>query len=118
MATTKKKSFDAVAASRRWRIQAGRKLRGLNFEQQQELLRRATDAFFAETPARTAEAGRGLTHSRRQTRPGGSSSVFGDGDAPPSARGSDCGTAFARRLGKIFLPTKFSDPTLRPFFFG
>ena len=45
---TKKKIFDAVAASRRWRIATGRKLRGLTFEQQQELLRRTTEAFFAE----------------------------------------------------------------------
>jgi hypothetical protein len=44
---TKKKSFDAVAASRRWRIQTGRKLRGLSFEQQQALLQRTTKAFFA-----------------------------------------------------------------------
>lgn len=56
MATTKKKTFDAVAASRRWRVQAGRKLRGLTFEQQQELLRRTTEAFFAEKPKRRAPA--------------------------------------------------------------
>jgi hypothetical protein len=49
---TKKKSFDAVAASRRWRIATGRKLRGLTFEQQQELLRRTTEAFFAGKPSR------------------------------------------------------------------
>jgi hypothetical protein len=48
----KTKPFDAVAASRRWRIATGRKLRGLSFEQQQELLRRTTEAFFAETPAK------------------------------------------------------------------
>lgn len=56
MATTKKKTFDAVAESRRWRIQTGRKLRGLTFEQQQELLRRTTAAFFAETPKHRAPA--------------------------------------------------------------
>ena len=56
---TKKKTFDAVAESRRWRIQTGRKLRKLTFAQQQELLRRTTEAFFAEKPARTA---RELTH--------------------------------------------------------
>ena len=44
MATTKKKTFDAVAESRRWRIQTGRKLRGLSFEQQQALLQRTTEA--------------------------------------------------------------------------
>jgi hypothetical protein len=59
MATTKKKTFDAVAASRRWRVQTGRKLRGLTFEQQQEMLRRTTEAFFAEKPKRRAPA---LTH--------------------------------------------------------
>jgi hypothetical protein len=56
MATTKKKTFDAVAESRRWRVQTGRKLRGLTFEQQQELLRRTTEAFFAEKPKRRAPA--------------------------------------------------------------
>jgi very-short-patch-repair endonuclease len=50
---TKKKSFDAVAESRRWRIATGRKLRGLTFEQQQELLRRTTEEFFAEKPSRS-----------------------------------------------------------------
>ena len=54
MATTRKKTFDAVAESRRWRIQTGRKLRGLTFEQQQVLLRRTTEAFFAEAPSRRA----------------------------------------------------------------
>lgn len=57
MATTKKKSFDAVAESRRWRVQTGRKLRRLSFEQQQELLRRTTEEFFARPPTR-----RGLVH--------------------------------------------------------
>ena len=56
MATTKKKTFDAVAASRRWRIQTGRKLRGLSFEQQQALLRRTTEAFFAAKPSHRASA--------------------------------------------------------------
>ncbi|HXB01668.1 MAG TPA: hypothetical protein VNV15_02480 [Opitutaceae bacterium] len=56
---TKKKSFDAVAASRRWRIQTGRKLRGLSFAQQQVLLQRTTDALFAAKPSRRASA---LTH--------------------------------------------------------
>lgn len=52
----KKKTFDAVAASRRWRIQTARKLRGLSFAQQQELLQRTTEAFFAKRPARTSTA--------------------------------------------------------------
>jgi hypothetical protein len=56
---TKKKSFDAVAASRRWRIRTGRKLRGLSFAQQQELLRRTTETFLPPSrrvvPLRIAE---------------------------------------------------------------
>lgn len=56
MATTKKKTFDAVAESRRWRIATGRKLRGLTFEQQQEVLRRTTEEFFAGKPARRSSA--------------------------------------------------------------
>lgn len=51
---TMKKTFDAMAESRRWRRQTGRKLRGLTFEQQQELLRRTTEAFFAQTPKHRA----------------------------------------------------------------
>lgn len=57
MASTKKKIFDAVAESRRWRIATGQKLRGLSFEQQQEVLRRTTEEFFARKPVRRA-----LTH--------------------------------------------------------
>jgi hypothetical protein len=49
---TKKKVVNAVAASRRWRVETGRKLRGMNFEQQQELLRRTTEAFFAGRTSR------------------------------------------------------------------
>lgn len=45
---TKKKSFDAVAESRRWRIETGRKLRGLSFEEQQALLRRTTKEELAD----------------------------------------------------------------------
>jgi hypothetical protein len=52
---TKKKSFNAVAASRRWRIQTGRKLRGLSFAQQQALLLRTTEAFFAAKPIRRGQ---------------------------------------------------------------
>jgi hypothetical protein len=58
MALTKKKTFDAVAESRRWRIATGRKLRGLTFEQQQELLRQTTEKFFAQKPVRRAIAHR------------------------------------------------------------
>lgn len=48
----KKKTFDAVAESRRWRMQSGLELRGLTFEQQQELLRRTTEAILTRKPAR------------------------------------------------------------------
>ena len=58
MATTKKKTFDAVAESRRWRIATGRKLRSLTYEQQEELLHRTTEEFFAAKPARRALAHR------------------------------------------------------------
>lgn len=53
MATTKKKTFDAVKSSRRWRIATGRKLRGLTFEQQQALLNRTMESFFGEKAARS-----------------------------------------------------------------
>ncbi len=43
---TKKKSFDAVAASRRWRIQAGKRLAAMTSEERREHLRRTTEAFF------------------------------------------------------------------------
>ena len=52
MPSTKKKTFDAVAQSRHWRIASGRKLRALTFEQQQEVLRQATEKFFAQQPVR------------------------------------------------------------------
>ena len=58
MATRKKKSFDPVAASRRWRISTGRKLRGLSFEDQQALLQKTADALFAGKPSRRALAHR------------------------------------------------------------
>ena len=57
----KKKSFDAVAASRRWRVKTARKLRGLSFEQQQALLQRTTETFFAEKPVRRSPV---LAHSK------------------------------------------------------
>lgn len=53
---TKRKTFDAVAESRRWRVQTARKLRKLTFAQQQELLGRTTEAFFAEKPSRRSPA--------------------------------------------------------------
>ena len=51
---TKKKTFDAVAESRRWRRATSKRLAGLTFAQQQELLRRTTEAFFAAAPKRRA----------------------------------------------------------------
>jgi hypothetical protein len=44
---TKKKSFDAVAASRRWRIQAGKRLAAMTPQERREHLQRTTEAFFA-----------------------------------------------------------------------
>lgn len=49
---TKTKSFDAVAASRRWRIAAGKRLAGMTPVQRREHLRRTTEAFFAVKPKR------------------------------------------------------------------
>jgi predicted nucleic acid-binding protein len=56
---TKKKTFDAVAESRRWRIQTGRRLAKMTPAQRREHLRRTTEAFFADQPTRHAPA---LTH--------------------------------------------------------
>jgi very-short-patch-repair endonuclease len=47
---TMKKSFDAVAESRRWRRATSRRLNKLTFEQQQALLNRTTAEFFAAPP--------------------------------------------------------------------
>jgi hypothetical protein len=44
---TKKKSFDAVAASRRWRIQTGKRLAAMTPQERREHLQRTTEAFFA-----------------------------------------------------------------------
>jgi len=56
---TKKKTFDAVAASRRWRRASSRRLSKMTFAEQQEYLNRVTEAFFApktrrRTPGITA----------------------------------------------------------------
>ena len=56
---TKKKTFDAVASSRRWRIASSRQLRGLSFPEQQALLQRTTEEFFAGLPKRRTRV---LTH--------------------------------------------------------
>jgi hypothetical protein len=53
MAKTKK-AFDAVAASRRWRRASSRRLSKMTFAEQQEYLKRVTEAFFApKTKRRT-----------------------------------------------------------------
>jgi hypothetical protein len=51
---TKNKSFDAVAASRRWRIAAGKRLTAMTPEERREHLRRTTEAFFAAKPSPSA----------------------------------------------------------------
>lgn len=56
MATIKKKSFDAVAESRRWRIATGKRLAAMAPEERREHLRRTTEAFFAEKPKRRTPA--------------------------------------------------------------
>jgi hypothetical protein len=45
------KSFDAVAASRRWRIQAGKRLAAMTPQERREHLQRTTKAFFAAKPS-------------------------------------------------------------------
>lgn len=49
---TKKKAFDAVAASRRWRRASSRQLSKMTFAEQQEHLKRVTDALYAAKPPR------------------------------------------------------------------
>jgi hypothetical protein len=39
--------FDAIAASRRWRVNAGRRLAKMTPSERREHLRRTTEAFFA-----------------------------------------------------------------------
>ena len=51
---TKTKTFDAVAASRRWRIAAGKRLATMTPEERREHLRRTTELFFAGKPLRAA----------------------------------------------------------------
>jgi hypothetical protein len=48
----KRKSFNAIAASRRWRRDASRRLDKMTFAEQQEHLRRVTEEFFAGKPSR------------------------------------------------------------------
>ncbi len=47
---TKKKTFDAVAESRRWRIAAGKRLGKMTFAEQQVYLQQVAEAFFAGKP--------------------------------------------------------------------
>jgi hypothetical protein len=55
---TKKKAFDAVAASRRWRIQAGKRLAAMTPQERREHLQRTKEAFFAAKPSRSVPAHR------------------------------------------------------------
>lgn len=57
MATKKKKSFDAVAESRRWRVETGKRLAAMTPQERREHLRRTKEEFFARPPTRRA-----LTH--------------------------------------------------------
>jgi hypothetical protein len=47
MATTKKKTFDAVEQSRRWRIETGRKLGAMSPDERREHLAKVREDFFA-----------------------------------------------------------------------
>jgi hypothetical protein len=49
---TKKKRFNAVTESRRWRRAASRRMNKMTFEEQQEHLRRATETLYAVVPKR------------------------------------------------------------------
>jgi hypothetical protein len=53
---TKKKSFDAVAASRRWKIETGKRLAAMTPEERRARLRQTTKAFFAAKPVRPSAA--------------------------------------------------------------
>ena len=53
---TKKKSFDAVAESRRWRTEAGKRRAAMTPGERREHLRRTTAAFFAAKPLRRTPA--------------------------------------------------------------
>jgi hypothetical protein len=55
MATTKR-TFDAVAESRRWRIEARKRLSAMTPAERREHLRRVTEKFFAKKPSRWALA--------------------------------------------------------------
>jgi hypothetical protein len=46
----KKKTFDAVKESRRWRRASSRRLNQMTFAEGQSHLRRVTEAFFAKKP--------------------------------------------------------------------
>ena len=56
---TKKKRFDAIAASRRWRRATSRRLNKMTFAEQEEYLNRVTEAFFS---AKTSLSPRELAH--------------------------------------------------------
>lgn len=52
MATTKKKTFDAVESSREWRVATARRLAAMTPQERREHLRRTKEAFFAQAPKR------------------------------------------------------------------
>jgi len=47
---TKKKSFDAVAASRRWRVQSGKRLAAMTPAERRAHLQRGAEEFFSGKP--------------------------------------------------------------------
>jgi hypothetical protein len=53
---TKKRIFDALAESRRWRRASSRRLDKMTFAEQQEHLRQVTEKLFAEKPSAKALA--------------------------------------------------------------
>ncbi len=58
MATKKKKTFDAVAESRRWRVETAKRLAAMTPAERREHLRRTKEEFFAQPPTRRALARR------------------------------------------------------------
>jgi hypothetical protein len=49
---TNKKTFDAVLESRRWRVEAGKRLSAMTPAERRDHLRRVTEEFFAKKPSR------------------------------------------------------------------
>ena len=66
--TATKKTFDAVAASRRWRRVASRRLNKMTFAEQQGYLKQTIDGFFTEKTSRVAhETAQALSVGQRWT---------------------------------------------------